>query len=203
MIGSLRGSLLDRRPRPSGGVEVLVEVGGVGYRVVVPSGAAGILDDLGAPVFLHVHTHVREDALQLFGFATGEERAVFERLLTVSGIGPRLAVTILSGLPLPELVAAIAAQDVRRLVTIPGVGRKLAERLSVELRDKVAGLAGAPASAAAPPSLTTLAEDAVGALLNLGYKRAQAESAVTEAAGDGPGLDLQGLLAAALRRLSR
>ncbi len=198
MIGRLSGIVLEARPE-----RVVLDVGGVGYELSVPLGTFTALPPAGERATLHVHTHVREDALQLFGFATADERAVFERLLTVSGIGPRLAVTILSGLPLPELVASIAAQDVRRLVTIPGVGRKLAERLSVELREKMSGLAGGPPSAEAPRSLTTLAEDAVGALLNLGYKRAQAESAVTQAAGDGPGLDLQGLLAAALRRLSR
>lgn len=200
MIGRLSGVVLEKRPD-----RALVDASGVGYELHVPLGTFAALPAVGERASLHVHTHVREDAILLFGFATAEERELFERLITVSGIGPRLALVVLSGLPLPELVGAIAAQDARRLSSIPGVGKKLAERLGLELKDKVAGIV--PGAAASSPGGTAgavgLAEDAVGALLNLGYRRPQAEAAV-KAAGDAAGsTDLPALLSAALRHLSR
>ena len=200
MIGRLSGIVLEKRPD-----RALVDASGVGYELHVPLGTFAALPAVGERASLHVHTHVREDAILLFGFATAEERELFERLITVSGIGPRLALVVLSGLPLPELVGAIAAQDARRLSSIPGVGKKLAERLGLELKDKVAGIM--PGAAASSPGgaagAVGLAEDAVGALLNLGYRRPQAEAAV-KAAGDAAGAaDLPALLSAALRHLSR
>lgn len=200
MIGRLSGIVLEKRPD-----RALIDASGVGYEVFVPLGTYASLPGLGESAILNVHTHVREDAILLFGFATAEEKALFERLITVSGIGPRLALAVLSGLPLPDLVAAIAAQDVRRLSSIPGVGKKLAERLGVELKEKVAGIvalpgASASGSAGGPGGLF---EDAVGALLNLGYRRPQAEAAV-KAANDEMAPDgLPALLSAALRLLSR
>lgn len=200
MIGRLSGIVLEKRPD-----RALVDASGVGYELHVPLGTFVALPDVGERASLHVHTHVREDALLLFGFATAEEKALFERLITVAGIGPRLALAVLSGLPLPELVGAIAASNVKRLSSIPGVGRKLAERLGVELKDKVAGiLPAAPAAAAeATPGPVGLLEDAVGALLNLGYRKPQAEAAVKAASGTAEAADLPALLSAALRLLSR
>ncbi len=200
MIGRLSGVVLEKRPD-----RALVDASGVGYELHVPLRTYAALPAVGERASLHVHTHVREDAILLFGFATVEERELFERLITVSGIGPRLALVVLSGLPVPELVVAIAAQDAKRLSSIPGVGKKLAERLGLELKDKVAGIvagaaAGSPGGAGGAAGLT---EDAVGALLNLGYRRPQAEAAV-KAAGDAAGpADLPTLLSAALRLLSR
>ena len=137
MIGSLRGSLLDRRPRPSGGVEVLVEVGGVGYRTVVPAGSAGGLGPLGGQVFLHVHTHVREDAIVLFGFPTREERACFEALIGAHGVGPSVALALLSVHSPAALRRAVHAEDLDALMLVPGIGRKTAARLVVELKSRL------------------------------------------------------------------
>jgi Holliday junction DNA helicase RuvA len=200
VIGRLSGTVLEKRPD-----RALVDASGVGYELHVPLGTFASLPGVGERASLHVHTHVREDAILLFGFATAEEKALFEKLITVAGIGPKLALSVLSGLPLPELVGAIAAQNVKRLSSIPGVGKKLAERLGLELKDKVAGIvptspSSASASVAEPGGLL---EDAVGALLNLGYRKPQAEAAV-KAASDAVGTgDLPALLSAALRLLSR
>jgi Holliday junction DNA helicase RuvA len=199
VIGRLSGVVLEKRPD-----RALVDASGVGYELHVPLGTFAALPAVGERASLHVHTHVREDAILLFGFATSEEKALFERLITVSGVGPKVALAVLSGLPLPELVGAIAAQNVKRLSTIPGVGKKLAERLGVELKDKVQGLlpSGAPHPAEPAGSLGGLLEDAVGALLNLGYRKPQAEAAV-KAASETAASDLSALLSAALRLLSR
>jgi Holliday junction DNA helicase RuvA len=200
VIGRLSGIVLEKRPD-----RALVDASGVGYELHIPLGTFAALPAVGERASLHVHTHVREDAILLFGFATPEEKSLFERLITVAGIGPKLALAVLSGLPLPELVGAIAAQNVKRLSSIPGVGKKLAERLGLELKDKVAGIVPASSSAAAESvaALGGLLEDAVGALLNLGYRKPQAEAAV-KAASDAVGTgDLPALLSAALRLLSR
>ncbi|MFN7989429.1 MAG: Holliday junction branch migration protein RuvA [Thermoanaerobaculia bacterium] len=199
MIGRLSGIVLEKRPD-----RALVDASGVGYELHVPLGTFAALPAVGERASLHVHTHVREDAILLFGFATAEEKALFEKLITVSGVGPKVALAVLSGLPLPELVGALAAQNVKRLSTIPGVGKKLAERLGVELKDKVAGIfpGGAAPAAEAGSGLGGLLEDAVGALLNLGYRKPQAEAAV-KAASETAAADLSALLSAALRLLSR
>lgn len=199
MIGRLSGVVLEKRPD-----RALVDAAGVGYELFVSLGTYASLPGIGESAILHVHTHVREDAILLFGFATPEEKTLFERLVTVSGIGPKLALVVLSGLPLPDLVAAIAAQDVRRLTSIPGVGKKLAERLAVELRDKVAGIVpGSPSAPGSGEAAGGLVGDAVGALMNLGYRRPQAEAAVRAASESAPPADLPALLSAALRILSR
>ncbi len=196
MIGRLTGTLAEARPE-----RVLVDVGGVGFNVSIPLGTYTALPPAGQKATLFVHTVVREDAIQLFGFSTLEERAVFEKLLSVSGIGPRVALTILSGLPLPELVSSIATQNARKLATIPGIGKKLAERLGLELKEKIAGLGLTP-SAAPTTARTRVADDAIGALLNLGYKEAEAQAAVIAASKEAPD-DLQSLLQAALKSLAR
>ncbi len=195
MIARLSGTLVSAAPD-----RVLLDVGGVGYDVAIPLGTYTALPPAGEKTVLFVHTHVREDALQLFGFATAQEKAVFERLLSVSGIGPKVALTVLSGLPLPDLVAAIVAQNAPRLATIPGVGKKLAERLGVELKDKMADL-GLKGQAAPAPRRTSAVDDAIAALKNLGYKISQAEAAVAAAAREVSTDNLNALLQAALKSL--
>ena len=197
MIARLKGSLASARPD-----RALVDVGGVGYDVVIPLGTFAALPPVGESVTLLIHTHVREDALQLFGFASEPERRLFEKLISVSGIGPRVALTVLSGLPPAELARAIAAQDTRRLSMIPGIGKKLAERLGVELKDKMGDIGSSPPAADALPR-TSATEDAVGALLNLGYKPSQAEAAVLAASKVVSPDDLNALIQAALRSLAR
>jgi Holliday junction DNA helicase RuvA len=201
VIGRLSGIVLEKRPD-----RAVVDASGVGYELHVPLGTFASLPGIGERATLHVHTHVREDAILLFGFTTAEEKALFERLITVSGIGPKLALVVLSGLPLPELVGAIAAQNVARLSTIPGVGKKLAERLGVELKDKVSGILSSSSSSTVfgvPTALGGFLDDAVGALVNLGYRKPQAEAAVKAASDGTVPADLPALLSAALRLLSR
>ncbi len=147
MIASLRGRLIEKHPN-----QAIVEAGGVGYDVTIPVSTFSSLGETGSEVRLRVYTHVREDALQLFGFLTGDEKAVFERLISVSGIGPKLAITVLSGLATPDLVAAIREGAVERLVRIPGVGKKTAERMVLELRDKLDMVPGTARAAAAADS---------------------------------------------------
>jgi Holliday junction DNA helicase RuvA len=196
VIARLVGTLVEVQPD-----RVLLDVGGVGYDVAIPLGTFTALPSAGHKATLFVHTHVREDAIQLFGFISKQEKLVFETLLTVSGIGPRVALSILSGLPLPELVGAIAAQNARLLTSIPGVGRKLAERLGVELKEKMAvlGFGEAPAKG----GKSSVVDDAIAALKNLGYKAAQAEAAVTSAARKVAVDDLNAILEAALKSLAR
>lgn len=197
MIGHLKGTVIAKSPE-----RVLLEVGGVGYEVHIPVSTYYELDRLaaGAAASLHVHTHLREDAISLYGFWTETEKRLFERLIGVSGIGPRLARVILSGMPPADLVRAIAGGDLARLSGIPGVGKKTAERMVLELRDKVRELAAEPeAVAAAGPG----DEDLVSALVNLGYKRPLAERAVIEARRAAPEADFSDLLRASLKRLSR
>lgn len=148
MIGSLRGSVLDRCVRGDHQVELLVEVGGVGYRVLVPSGTSVRAGELGAPIFLHIHTHVREDALVLYGFATRAERECFELLLGAHGVGPAVALALLSVLSPSALGRAVLAEDLDALTVVPGIGRKTAQRLVIELtpRFEAAGVPGASVS---------------------------------------------------------
>lgn len=181
MIAWLRGRLLEKHPN-----QVVVEAGGVGYDVAIPVSTFSQLPEAGAEVALHVHTHVREDALALFGFHSREEKALFERLITVSGIGPRLAISVLSGLPLAEIVAAIRGGAVDHLVRIPGVGRKTAERIVVELRDKLEVFAGTGAvQPAAVAAFAPVEQEVLSALINLGCTRPVAEKAVLKAKSAG------------------
>jgi Holliday junction DNA helicase RuvA len=174
MIAHLRGRLLSKQPQ-----QAIVEAAGVGYDVTISVATYTVLPAEGAEVALHIHTQVREDTLALFGFVDRKDKRVFERLITVSGVGPKLAVTIQSGLPADRLVAALRAQDHATLTRIPGVGKKLAERLVVELKDKLEDVAAAaPATvAAAGPA----AEDVLSALTNLGYQRPAAQKAIEAA----------------------
>jgi Holliday junction DNA helicase RuvA len=197
VIARLSGTVLDLRTD-----RLVLDVGGVGYDLAIPLGTFSALPPAGEKASVYVHTHVREDALQLFGFSTPQEKYVFERLISVSGIGPKVALTVLSGLPLPELIGAIVTQNARVLATIPGVGKKLAERLGLELKEKLSGV-GAGAGPAAPGGKASAVEDAIGALENLGYRLPQAEQAVERAVRDVGTEDLNKILQAALKSLAR
>ena len=194
MIAYLRGRLLEKHPN-----QVIVETQGVGYDVTVPISTFAALPDAGAEVRLRIHTHVREDALSLFGFLTADEKMLFEKLISVSGIGPRLAVTVLSGLATPDLVAAIRQGLVDHLVRIPGVGKKTAERIVLELRDKLEGI-GAAAAAATPKAvpLSAVENDVLSALLNLGCARPAAEAAVRKAKAAGVAAEFEPMFRRAL-----
>lgn len=196
MIAHLRGRVLSKQPQ-----ELCLDVGGVGYRVQIPLSTFYRLPEPGSEVGLHVHTHVREDVLALFGFLSREEQEIFERLIGVSGVGPRVALAILSGIEAPELVGALGAGDIARLTRIPGVGKKTAERLVLELRDKVSALAAVPVAGTAAPS-NALQDDVLSALGNLGYARALAERAVERAAREQPQARFEDLLRLALRLLA-
>jgi Holliday junction DNA helicase RuvA len=180
MIAFLRGTILEKHPN-----QVVVDVGGVGYDVTIPISTFSAMPAAGAEVRLHIHTHVREDTLSLYGFLTVEEKALFEKLIGVSGIGPKLAVTVLSGLATAELVAAIRQGLVEHLVRIPGVGKKTAERMVLELREKLDTL-GAGAATTPSPALSALDQDVLSALMNLGCARPAAEAAVRKAKAQGP-----------------
>ena len=174
MIAHIRGKLLTRQPS-----QAIVEAGGVGYDIAISITTFTALPPEGDEVALHIHTQVREDTLALYGFITRDEKRVFERLITVSGVGPKLAITILSGLPSERLVSALRGQDHAMLTRIPGVGKKLSERLVVELKDKLEDMATAtPAMQSAGPA----ADDVLSALVNLGYSRPAAQKAIETAA---------------------
>jgi Holliday junction DNA helicase RuvA len=180
VIAFLRGRLLEKHPN-----QIIVETGGVGYDVVIPISTFSALPEAGSEVKLRIHTHVREDALSLFGFLTSDEKTIFEKLISVSGIGPTLAIKVLSGMATSDLTAAIRNGHVEQLVRIPGVGKKTAERIVLELKDKLEGVAamaaaGVPASLAAS-ALSVIEQDVMSALLNLGCNRASAEAAVRKA----------------------
>ena len=184
MIAYLSGVLLEKHPN-----QAIVETGGVGYDVAIPVSTYTHLPDVGTEVRLRIHTHVREDALALYGFLTQDEKALFEKLIDVSGIGPTLAVKILSGLAAPDLINYIRRGEIDRLVRIPGIGKKTAERMVLELRDKLPAASGAgPDSPPAPDSLSPLDQDVLSALLNLGCARPQAEAAVRKAKAGGGGM---------------
>src|SRR6266403_1628929 len=174
MIAHLRGRLLSKHPN-----QAVVEAGGVGYDVTISIPTFSDLPKAGVEVALHIHTHVREDALSLFGFMRVEEKKLFEKLIGVSGIGPKLAITILSGMSTEFMVAAIRGNDVATLTKIPGIGKKTAERMILELRDKLDQFGVEPSISKATP----VEEDVMSALVNLGYQRAAAERAVAAAAG--------------------
>ena len=201
MIGWLSGKVVQAVPD-----RLILDVGGVGYLVAIPLSTYYEIQkaDAGAAIRLFIHTHVREDALALYGFWSEREKELFEQLIAVSGIGPRLAQVVLSGMAPDELIAALAAGDVARLVRIPGVGKKTAERMVVELRDKLQALAAQlPAARAAAVAAGGSDNDLVAALVNLGYKPSLAEGAVGAARKEAPEAAFHELLRLALRRLSR
>ena len=196
MIGQLRGRLAEKRPN-----QVLVDVGGVGYLVQVPLSTYAALGELHTEVTLLIHTHVREDALALYGFVSAREKHFFEMLLSASGVGPTLALKILSGMSVEELVPAIRGSDLVRLTKIPGVGRKTAERMVVELKDRLEVVAiEAETPAAASPA--GVEADVISALVNLGYDGRAAEDAVGEAKRTAGTANFEKLLRAALQSLT-
>lgn len=172
MIAHLRGRLLAKHPN-----QAIVEAGGVGYDVVISVPTFSELPAAGSEIALHIHTHVREDALALYGFLRPAEKTLFEKLITVSGIGPKLAITILSGMPVDEMIGAIRGNDVAKLTRIPGIGKKTAERMVLELRDKLQAFV----EVAAVTAVSAVEEDVLSALVNLGYQRAAAERALAAA----------------------
>jgi Holliday junction DNA helicase RuvA len=198
MIGHLRGKIADKRPN-----QVVVDVGGVGYEVFIPLSTFYALGELHQDVNLLIHTHVREDQLALYGFVTSREKHLFELLLSASGVGPVLALKILSGMSVEELLPAIRAGDLARLTTIPGVGRKTAERIVVELRDKMTAMEAPELRPAAQPGRTQLDADVISALTNLGYDQRVAEKAVEDARAGGAEASFESLLRATLQGLSR
>ncbi len=174
MIAQLRGAIVEKKPS-----RLIVEAGGVGYDVQVPLSTFYVLGEPGTPVTLRIHTHVREDVIALYGFATPLEQSLFERLISISGIGPKLALAVLSGIEPVELIKAIRLQDVARLTAIPGIGKKTAERIGLELKDRLpASLQGAGQGTAATAPGDQLRDDLLSALLNLGYQRGVAEKAI-------------------------
>src|SRR5271168_1000986 len=196
MIGQLRGKLAEKRPN-----SVLVDVGGVGYVVAVSLSTYAALGELHTEVTLLIHTHVREDALALYGFISAREKQLFEMLISASGVGPSLALKILSGMSVDELVPAIRGSDLARLTKIPGVGRKTAERMVVELKDKLeAVVLEAQKTPAASPAGAEA--DVISALVNLGYDQRAAESAASEAKRETGTTNFERLLRAALQSLS-
>lgn len=198
MIGHLRGTLIDKRPN-----QVLLDVAGVGYQVQIPLSTFYAIGELKEEVSLLVHTHVRDDALLLYGFLTAREKHFFELLISASGVGPSLALKILSGMSVDDLIPAIRAGDLPALTRIPGVGKKTAERIVVELRDKLAQMEAAVPAEEKPAARGGLAADVVSALLNLGYDRRTAEKAAEEAQRNGGGTSFEALLRASLQSLSR
>lgn len=193
MIALLRGVLVEKHPN-----QAIVEAGGVGYDVTIPVSTFTHLPDPGNEVRLRIHTHVREDALALYGFLTQDEKALFEKLIGVSGIGPTAAVKILSGLAAPDLIHSIQRGEVEKLVRIPGVGKKTAERLVLELRDKLPAVTGEAPPAPAQDALSAVEQDVLSALLNLGCARPQAETAVRKAKAAGAPQDFEPLFRKAL-----
>lgn len=196
MIGSLRGKLIEKSPN-----QVLLDVGGVGYQVQIPLSTFASLGALHGEATLLVHTHVREDQLALYGFFTSREKRCFELLISASGVGPSLALKILSGMSLEELVPAIRKGDLAQLVRIPGVGRKTAERMVVELRDKLAAVDVAEAGKPATPEMDSEGEAQVkSVLINLGYETREVERAIDQFR-DKAGTDFELLLRSVLLQL--
>jgi len=196
MIAHLRGTLLAKHPN-----QAIVETAGVGYDVTISVPTFSDLPEVSAEVALYIHTHVREDVIALYGFLRASEKLLFEKLITVSGIGPKLAITILSGMPADEMVGAIRGNDVARLTRIPGIGKKTAERMVLELRDKLPQ--AAPLAAPSAPAMSSTEEDVLSALVNLGYQRAAAEKALAALVKRGLSGSFDQFFRAALGELSK
>jgi Holliday junction DNA helicase RuvA len=198
VIAFLKGSLIEKAPG-----RVILDVGGVGYDVQVPLSTFYPLGDPGAEVSLRVHTHVREDVIALYGFATKLEQDLFERLIAINGIGPKLAIAVLSGIEPPDLVRAVRTNDVARLTAIPGVGKKTAERIGLELRDRLPVVAEPPGKAASAGPEDQMRADLLSALLNLGYQRAHAEKAIEKTLKASPAPAFEDALRAVLKALMK
>lgn len=203
MIAALSGKLIEKDANT-----VVVDVGGVGYEVTIPLSTYYSLGEIGSDVSLRIHTYVREDTLQLYGFSSAADRSLFLRLVAVSGIGPKLAVSMLSAMSSEEIVSAVQTDNLAALTSIPGIGRKTAERMVIELRDKIADLAPASAAAAAGAnasgtSASEAVDDALSALVNLGYQKKAADKALRKAVDEGTELSVQKLLKRGLQILAR
>jgi Holliday junction DNA helicase RuvA len=199
MIALLKGTLVEKLPN-----RIIVDVGGVGYDVQVPLSTFYQIPEPGAEVLLRIHTYVREDTLALFGFITTLEQQIFERLIAIGGVGPKLALAVLSGIEPRDLVRAVQVGDAARLTTIPGIGKKTAERITLELRDRLAKLAmPAPETAGGVAAVGDLRGDVLSALVNLGYHRSLAERAVDAALKAGGDDSFESRLKLALRELAR
>jgi len=207
MIAHLSGILLSKQP-----TSAIIDVGGVGYEIAIPVSTFYELGETGLPAQLRIYTHVSQDAIRLYGFKTARERELFLQLISVNGVGPGLAIKLLSGMNADEMIASIRTNNLVRLVAIPGVGRKTAERLVVDLRDKIAALSSpaleeefAAKAAAAGTSTTedSMRNDAMSALINLGYQRSAAEKAVKTAMDEGGELSVELILRRSLRSLAK
>jgi holliday junction DNA helicase RuvA len=206
MIAHLNGTLLAKHA-----TTVIVDVGGVGYEVTIPLSTFYELEEVGANVQLRIYTYVREDSLQLYGFKTARERELFMRLISVSGIGPKLGITMLSGMNADEMIGSIRTNNLARLTSIPGVGKKTAERLVIELRDKIFALSSpaleeefsAQTGASAIVTEDTMRDDALFALLNFGYQKAAAEKAIMSAMQEGGEITVEVILRRSLRQLAK
>ena len=199
MIAFLRGTLLDKQPN-----RVIVDVQGVGYEVHVPLSTFYVLGEPGAAVTLRIHTHVREDVIALYGFQTRLEQDLFERLIAINGVGPKLALAVLSGIEPAELIRAVRTQDVARLTSIPGIGKKTAERIGLELKDRLPASFQAAGPAAAPSTPgDQLRDDLLSALVNLGYQRPVAEKAVEKILRAQPEARFEAALKDVLRALMK
>jgi Holliday junction DNA helicase RuvA len=196
MIAHLRGRLLAKHPN-----QVIVETGGVGYELHISVPTFSDLPASGSEVALHVYTHVREDLIALYGFVRPAEKQLFEKLITVSGIGPKLAITILSGMAADEMAGAIRGNDLARLTRIPGIGKKTAERMVLELRDKLPPAAGIAQPIA--PAMSAVEEDVLSALVNLGYQRAAAEKTLAGVVKNGKSATFDAMFREALTGLSK
>ena len=196
MIAYLRGRLLAKHPN-----QAIIETGGVGYDVTISVPTFSGLPGAGGEVALHIHTHVREEIIALYGFLQSAEKTLFEKLITVSGIGPKLAITILSGMGADEMVNAIRGNDVARLTRIPGIGKKTAERMVLELRDKLPVEKAGEISAM--PSMSAVEEDVLSALVNLGYQRPAAEKALATVSKNGKGGPFDAMFREALAVLAK
>jgi Holliday junction DNA helicase RuvA len=203
VIAYLSGALLSKQPNT-----IVIDVGGVGYEVTIPVSTFYELGELGEPVTLRIHTHVREDAIQLFGFRTPREKELFLQLTSVSGVGPKLAITLLSGMPADELIPAIRTNNLAKLTAIPGIGKKTAERLVIELRDRMAKMSGPETEQAFPATplaagYEAVRDDTVEALLTLGYQKAQAEKVVARVLQQETNQSIEHILRQSLKQLSR
>ena len=198
MIAFLRGRVLEKHPN-----RIVIDVNGVGYELYVPLSTYYDVGDAGSEIGLRVHTHVREDALQLYGFLTALEQQLFERLIAISGIGPKLAVAVLSGIDSTDLVSSIQRADVARLTRIPGIGKKTAERIVLELKDRLADVAPPAATETSGRIVDHVRDDLVSALENLGYHRPLAEKAVDAVRARDGGAPFEDALKGALRELMR
>jgi Holliday junction DNA helicase RuvA len=206
MFEHINGTLLSKQA-----TSVIVDVAGVGYDVTIPVSSFYVLEVVVSTVQLRIYTHVRDDALQLYGFKTARERELFQKLISVSGIGPKLGITLLSGMSADEMIASIRTNNLARLTLIPGVGRKTAERLIMELREKVADLSsaqleeelGAKPEVTAQTNEDAVRSDALSALLNLGYQRSAAEKAIDGALVEGGDITVESILRRSLKKLAR